>query len=218
MRLSQSTTLNSRNAFPGRVVIRSALPFVLLGLAAVSGATAGAAPSDSSSVTFEVVGSPHGGDLHIGVAAPGGLVLPVTAGGQAEGQIAPTGVIDARGGGPRDWSATVGAIGFAPSTSVHYRVESPTDPGTGTLINRMPEWTTVGDPAEALAVNGVSQATAAWTWTPGVRLTHTVGNDSGGSGSIGSLSSGSLGSDSLGSSVPGSTTQNSHRALVTSVA
>lgn len=168
---------------------RAAVVGTLL-LAAVGGASgstagAGAVPTDSTTVTFEVMGGPHGGDLHIAVAGPGGLEIPATAGATVDVPLTRAGVIDARGGGTRDWSATVEAIEFTPGTAVRYRVGSPT--GTGTVSNHVPDWTLVDRPAQAVSVNGISQPYATWSWSPGLRVTTpAAGVGSSGDGPTGS--------------------------------
>lgn len=135
-------------------------------------ATSSAAPADTSTLTFEVVGGASG-DLHIAVAPEGGLALPL-GGGVSEVTLVDTSVIDSRGGGLRDWSASVAATGLADGPALSYRVVSPTGPGTGAVTNRMPEWTAVGAPRDALAVSGIGVSSASWRWTPQVRVDRAV--------------------------------------------
>ncbi|MFN3339783.1 MAG: hypothetical protein ACK40Z_08805 [Dietzia sp.] len=133
-----------------------------------TGVTATAAPADTTTLSFEVVGATSG-DLHIAVAPDGGLVFP-SGGGTADAVLADTAVIDSRGGGTREWTASVATTGFGDAMTLSYKVVSPTDPGTGSLTNRMPDWTVMGSPRDALAVSAISQPSATWSWTPHLRL------------------------------------------------
>jgi hypothetical protein len=146
------------------------------------GVTSTAAPADTTTLSFEVVGATSG-DLHIAVAPDGGLVVP-RGGGTADAVLADTAVIDSRGGGPREWTASVAATGLDDAVTLSYKVVSPTDPGTGTVTNRMPDWTAVGSPRDAVAVGAIGRPSAEWSWTPHLRVDRAVG----GLGSIGPTS------------------------------
>lgn len=144
--------------------------------------TATAAPADTTTLSLEVIGA-TGGDLHIAVAPDGGLVLPLGE-GSADAVLANAAVIDSRGGGTREWTASVATTGFDDATTLSYKVVSLTDPGTGTVTNRMPDWTLVRSPRDAVVVGAIGRPSAAWSWTPHLRVDRAVG----GVGSIGPTS------------------------------
>ncbi|MBB1029162.1 hypothetical protein G6026_16160 [Dietzia sp. DQ11-38-2] len=151
-------------------VTAAAVTVVVVASTVGPAAPSSAAPADTSTLMFEVVDGTSG-DLHIAVAAEGGLALPVGS-GVSEVTLADTAVIDSRGGGSRDWSASVAATGLARGPSLSYRVVSPTGPGA--VTNRMPDWTPVGAPRDALAVSGIVVPSASWRWTPRVRVDRAV--------------------------------------------
>ncbi|MET3861731.1 hypothetical protein ABIE38_002667 [Dietzia sp. 2505] len=178
-----------RHGLPVRHRPPAALSFAAAPLAAAAlvvvvgqGVTSTAAPADTTTLSFEVVGA-MSGDLHIAVAPDGGLVLPL-GGGATDAVLADAAVIDSRGGGSRDWAASVAATGLDDAVTLSYKVVAPTDPGTGTVTNRMPDWTTVRGPRDAVVVGAISRPSAAWSWTPHLRVDRAVG----GVGSIGPTS------------------------------
>ncbi|WP_314035676.1 hypothetical protein [Dietzia sp. CH92] len=161
---------------PGRVRLRvghaglvAALTATLISAAAVVGASAWASPSASTSLSFDVV-DPPGGGLHLAVAPDGGLALP--PGGSAEELPLPRAVVhDNRGGGTRDWSASVAAVGGAETWEASYRVTALTSPGTGATLNRMPGWTRIRTTQEAVVSTGITGLAESSSWAPSLRVT-----------------------------------------------
>lgn len=179
------------------VVVTVGVPSVV----GAAGATAAASPADSTTVTFDVEGSPRGG-LHLSVAPDGGLTLP--PGGPADGVPLPRAVVhDDRGGGPRAWSTSVTTVGVAESWEVSYRVTALRSPDTGATLNRMPDWTGVRAAREAVVSTGISGLSETSAWDPRLRVgrapggTRSIGTGSSGSTSAGA--GGSIGTGSIGS-------------------
>ena len=173
-------TVPVRHRLPVAVTCAAApLAAAVLVVVAGQGVTSTAAPADTTTLSFEVVGG-MSGDLHIAVAPDGGLVLP-PGGGTAQVVLSDAAVIDSRGGGSREWTASVAATGLDDAVTLSYKVVSPTDPGTGTVTNRMPDWTPVRSPRDAVTVGAISRPSAAWSWQPHLRVDRAIG----GAGSIG---------------------------------
>lgn len=174
------------------IVAASALAVVVLVVTVGTAVgSVSAAPTDSTTLKFDVVGTP-GGALHLSVGPDGGVPAGLP---NAEVTLPRAVVHDDRGGGARTWSATVATSEFAASTAVSYRVDSLQIPDTGSVLNRMPAWTTVRAAQEAVVASGISRPSVMSAWEPRLR----VGSASNGTGSS-ILGSGSLGSSNLGSS------------------
>ncbi|MEB8326013.1 hypothetical protein NGF75_08435 [Dietzia kunjamensis] len=179
-----------RLLLPAALVGVIMVPVVAVGGGVGAGATASATPSNSTTLSFTVVGTPGGG-LHLTVAPDGGLVLP-EGGRTAETVLPRAAVRDDRGGGSREWSATVSATGMSGASVVSYRVVTLRVPDSGTVLNRMPGWTTVRTAREAVAATGIAGPSMTSEWDPRLSVTSS-------SGSTGSVGAGSVGSGSVGS-------------------
>lgn len=207
----------------------AAAALVAISLAAAAGTTASAAPADTTTLQFEVVPAQSGGGLHLSVSSAGNATH--SGGPLSTGTVLPRAVVyDDRGGGPRDWSATVSTLGFSESTEVSYRVESLQVPDTGSVFNRMHTWTSIRAAHEAVVAIGVSRPSVVTSWEPHLRVVASpggAGSSGSGSGSVdssglvvGSLeSSGSGGSAGSGGSTGSAGSHGPPRrgALVTSV-
>lgn len=145
-------------------------------LAAAAGtalpATAHAAPSASTDVTFVVAG--QGGDLSI-TAGPLGTIVPNVNGTGASGGLPTVSVTDNRNGSPRAWTATASSTDFVgpdqtiPKTAVTYTANAVVGKvGGGTLASTGAQ--TLGSAKAIVTRSGLTWPLEIATWSPALNV------------------------------------------------